>query len=260
VVAVREAEVTGEAEAARTLHTQYRGTLEAEAEGSYDPDFGQTVDATTRQAEAEAERRITEAARQAAAQQADEAERLVDPELQAEADRDARAGFARNAEAELLAQAQAAEFAGDLVLAASLLEQANRSSAAAVLESWWQAGRGARVIAAGGKDRVWEVRDPADWAMVWSARDMEPANGSRTVHAADRLRRGLGWADGVVLALSHLWFGDDVPKLGRVAGVLARPQGSRGSGPRSWADRWAEVPCDAYTAATTAIRLLSTAW
>jgi hypothetical protein len=117
------------------------------------------------------------------------------------------------------------------------------------------------VVAAGGEDRIWEVRSPADLGPVWAARSASPADGARAVRAADRVRRGLGWSGGAVLALSHPWFAAGTMRPGRVAAVFARPAGCRGSAARGWADRHTEVNAnDPAAAAAAAVQLLTTPW
>jgi hypothetical protein len=114
------------------------------------------------------------------------------------------------------------------------------------------------VVAVGGdEERIWEVRSPGDWAAVWSVHANLSGDSARALRTAEQVRRSAGWARGSVLVLSHVWFGAGVPPVGRVAAVLVRPPGGRGSGPRAWADRWMEVAPEPETTAKAAETLLA---
>jgi hypothetical protein len=135
---------------------------------------------------------------------------------------------------------------------------AARAAAVSVLEARWRAGAGGWVVAVGGdEERIWEIRAPGDWAAVWSVRANIPGDSARALRTAEQVRRSAGWARGSVLVLSHVWFGAGVPRVGRVAAVLVRPPGGRGSGPRAWADRWTEVAPEPETTAKAAETLLA---
>ncbi|QJW94801.1 WD40 repeat domain-containing protein [Frigoriglobus tundricola] len=136
-----------------------------------------------------------------------------------------------------------------------------RATAAAVLTAWATTHTPAWAVVAGdGGVSVWEVRSAADAVAVWRMRVGGPGRAAEAVRAADRVRRAAGLAGAAVLVASHPWFGDTISRVARSAAVLVRGPGCRGSGPRGWADRWAEVPPDPVAATAAALRLLESPW